>query len=103
MVVDADGPDGDPVFRALAYTELSLARLLSNEFEEAIRLAQHGRELQDPLEEFINGISYPHWAVFHISWGLIGLGRAEEARPMLMDLFSWRERRYGIDSTESFK
>jgi hypothetical protein len=73
----------DDAFRAMAYTELSLARVMNGEYEEGIHLAVQGRILLEDTPEFKEGVYWPHWADFHHAWGLIGLGRAEEARGII--------------------
>lgn len=93
----------DQSFSAMAYTELSLARLVNQNYEEAVALARQGRDMLEQIPEFKADQYWPHWADFHHAWGLIGLGRAEEARPILMELLTWRERHYGKFDTESMK
>ncbi|KAK4444139.1 hypothetical protein QBC34DRAFT_452128 [Podospora aff. communis PSN243] len=85
----------DDAFRAMAYTELALAKIMVGEYEEGINLAVQGRILLEDTPEFKEGVYWPHWADFHHAWGLIGLGRAEEARGMIQEMLNWRKGRKG--------
>ncbi len=93
----------DSAFSAMAYTELSLAWLLNNDYQEAITLAVQGRRMLESTPEFLEDRYWPHWADYHHAWALIGLGKAEAARPILMKMLDWRRRQYGPDDTESMK
>ncbi|KAK4141801.1 uncharacterized protein C8A04DRAFT_30646 [Dichotomopilus funicola] len=93
----------DDFSRAMAYTELSLSWVLNDDYDEAITLALQGREILEKTPEFLEGKYWPHWADYHHAWALIGLGRAEEARPILTKMLEWRRSKYGDDDTESMK
>lgn len=96
-----DGKDlGDT---AMAYTELALAALMKNDYNEAISLAVQGRAILVKTRVYLEDTYWPHWADYHQAWALIGLGRAEEARPLLIKMLEWRVRHYGNDDTESMK
>jgi plasmid replication initiation protein len=93
----------DDQSRVMAYTELALGWLLNNNYEEAKSQAIKGRQILEGTKEFINDTCWSHWADYHHAWALIGLDRAEEARPIVLELLKWRQRHYGDDDTESMK
>jgi len=90
-------------FTAMAYTELSLARLMNDDYDDAIALAVQGRRLLEQTPEFLNRTYWPHWADYHHAWSLIGLDRAEEARPILQNMLEWRRQTLQSHETESMK
>ena len=93
----------DDTFRAMAYTELALGWLLNNNYNEAKAFATEGRQILEGTKEFIEDLYWPHWADCHHAWALIGLDRAEEARPILTEMLKWRQRHYGDNDVESMK
>jgi hypothetical protein len=104
LIEDAKPPEQrDDSFRAMAYTELALAWLLNKDYERALALAVEGRQMLEGTQYFINDQYWPHWADYHRSWALVGMDRAEEARPILEEMLSWRQRHYGVEDTESMK
>lgn len=50
----------DESFTAMAYTELSLARLMNGNYDEAITLAVQGRSLLEKTPEFLDNTYWPH-------------------------------------------
>ncbi|KAK0631326.1 hypothetical protein B0T14DRAFT_549185 [Immersiella caudata] len=56
LVEDSKPPtERDDAFRAMAYTELSLSRIMSGRFEEGINLAVQGRILLEETKEYSEG------------------------------------------------
>jgi tetratricopeptide (TPR) repeat protein len=102
-VENAAGENGDLSFRAMAYTQLALGSVGTNDFEKAILLAETGREMLEKTEEYKNDTYWPHWAYWSHAWALIGLQRFDEALPLIETTLRWRERHYGMDDTESMK
>lgn len=93
LVEDGKAPeDRDDAYRAMAYTELALARLMGEDYEDAITLALQGRVLVEETKGFAEGWYWPYWADFWHAWGLIGLDRAEEARPVVEEMLKWRRK-----------
>jgi len=93
----------DDGFTAMAYTELSLARLMNGDYGHAIALAVQGRRLLEQTPEFRNRTYWPHREDYHHAWSLICLGRAEKARPILKRMLKWRRRHVQKHETESMK
>ncbi|KAK0657992.1 hypothetical protein B0T16DRAFT_453400 [Cercophora newfieldiana] len=92
LVEDGKAPtERDDAFRAMAYTELALARLMHGEYEEAITLALQGRCLCEETKDFVEGVYWPHWADYYHAWSLIGLNRCEEARVVVEEMLQWRK------------
>lgn len=87
----------------LAYTELGLAYILNERFEDAIMANRAGRALLMELTLFKEGKYWPDFAVIHEVIALIGLERDAEALPMLQEAIAFRERRFGPNDTQSFK
>ncbi|KAI4234364.1 MAG: hypothetical protein LQ349_003855 [Xanthoria aureola] len=87
----------------LAYTELGLAYILNERFEDAIMANRAGRALLMELPLFKEGKYWPDFAVIHEVIALIGLERDAEALPMLQEAIAFRERRFGPNDTQSFK
>jgi hypothetical protein len=88
---------------AMAYTELALSLLLNDEFEESIPLSIEVRDVLEKTPLFLNGDYWPHIAIFHHAWCLIGLGKANDAYGMVFDTLRWREKKYGASDPEPFK
>lgn len=63
----------------LAYTELGLAYLLNNRFQEAISAYQAGKALLVQLPLFKEGNYWPDLAVIHKDLSLIGFAILREA------------------------
>ncbi|KAK0649807.1 heterokaryon incompatibility protein-domain-containing protein [Cercophora newfieldiana] len=104
LVEDGKSPvERDDALRAMAYTELSLARLANGEYEEAITLAVQGRILLEETADFIEDVCWPHWADYYHAWSLIGLDKVEEARPIVEDMLEWRRQNVKSHATESIK
>ena len=87
----------------LAYTELGLAYLLNDRFEEAINVCRAGKALLVELPLFKEGKYWPDFAVIHEVLSLMGLQRDNEALPLLQEALNFRRNRYGPDDTQSFK
>ncbi|KAK1834717.1 hypothetical protein QBC39DRAFT_8629 [Podospora conica] len=88
------------LFTVMVYTELALGRLMNEDYNHAITLALEGRRI---AEERMPSTYWPHWADYHHAWSLIGLGRAEEARPILDRMLQWRQQNLENHETESMK
>ena len=87
----------------LAYTELALAYVLNERFEEAIVASRAGKALLVQLPLFKEGKYWPDFAVIHEVFALIGLKRDAEAVPLLRGGIAFREKRFGLNDTQSFK
>jgi hypothetical protein len=92
----------DLSFTGMAYTELALGSLMEGDYQEAIRLAIAGRGILEKTPEFLNNTYWPHWADYHHAWALIGMDKAEQARPILEKMLEWRSK-YCKDEGESMK
>lgn len=96
-------PDSEFSFEGMAYTALALGLILNERYEEAIPLCVTGREVHERAPGFHNDVYWPHWAYAYHAWALIGLGRPDEALPLVLQTLAWRERHYGPRDTESLK
>lgn len=100
---DEKGEHGNLLLRGMGYTELALAKLHNKQYDEALLLASQGLSILKQSPEFLQDDYWPHFAVYHAAWALIGLGRGKEAIPMLDEMLRWRRRKYGENQTESMK
>lgn len=87
----------------MAYSEMSLAHLLNDEYNEAIEYAAKSREINEKTSMFLNNEYWPFFAFIHHAQALIGLQRYAEAAVMVEQTIQWREVKYGIDDTQEFK
>lgn len=95
-------PESEVSFEAMAYTALALGMIMNERFYEALALAEEGRIKHEMVQAFRDDTYWPQSAYAYIAWALIGLGREGEAEPYVLDTLKWRERHFGIDSTDSF-
>ncbi|KAF4461388.1 NB-ARC and TPR domain [Fusarium albosuccineum] len=102
-VEDNKGVNGNYAYRGMAYTQMAVGLLTNHRYTEAIHYAEAGREILEKAPEYRQDTYWPHWAYWYHAWGLIGLEKPEEARPLLLKTLQWRERHYGADDTESMK
>ncbi|KAI8632560.1 P-loop containing nucleoside triphosphate hydrolase protein [Xylariaceae sp. FL1651] len=103
FVEDAKKQDGSYKERAMAYTELAAARLQYNDYHEVVELSKIGRRLLEKYPKYLEDTYWPHWADYFHAYGLIGLGRYDEALSIVLATLQWRQRHYGKDDTESMK
>jgi hypothetical protein len=96
-------PESELSFEAMAYTALALGLILNERYEEAIPLCEEGRIKHEMVDAFREDRYWPHWAHAYNAWALIGLNRAEEALPSVIETLRWRERHFGVNDTESLK
>ena len=82
---------------------MALAHLLNNEFSESISYSETSRKINEKTPSFLNNEYWPFFSIIHYAQALVGLKRYEEAAIMVDETIKWRENKYGIDNTESFK
>lgn len=87
----------------LAHSEMALAHLLNNQYEQTIEYSMKAREINQEPVEFLSGKYWPFFAIIHHAQALIGLNRHEEAEGMLLETLRWRQVQFGANDTESFK
>ncbi|KAI1364552.1 hypothetical protein F5Y08DRAFT_339625 [Xylaria arbuscula] len=87
----------------MAHSEMALAYLLNSEYEMAIEHAVTSRRINEATPEFQSGNYWPFFTIIHHAQALIGLERHDEAEEMLVATLQWREMKFGVDDTESFK
>ncbi|KAL8792441.1 MAG: hypothetical protein Q9195_004974 [Heterodermia aff. obscurata] len=85
----------------MAYSEMGFAFYLNDMYEKAIECCDRSSAIYKKTPEFLSGEYWPHFAISHRAWALLGLGRGGEAVQGLLDTLRWRESKYGKDDTES--
>ena len=87
----------------MAHSEMALAHLLNDEYNKAIGYSEISRDINEKTPSFLSNEYWPFFSIIHHAQALIGLKRFEEAAIMVDETIRWRENKYGIDDTESFK
>lgn len=70
---------------------------------EAIGYSETSRNINENTLSFLNNEYWPFFSIIHHALALVGLKHYKEAAIMVDETFRWRENKYGIDDTESFK
>ena len=87
----------------MAYSEMGYAFLANDMYDKAIECCETSSAIYKKTPEYLSGDYWPHFAISHQAWALLGLHRGEEAVPMLLETLRWRESKFGKDDTESAK
>ncbi len=87
----------------MAHSEMALAQMLNDEYSEAIGYSETSRNINENTLSFLNNEYWPFFSIIHHALALVGLKHYKEAAIMVDETIRWRENKYGIDDTESFK
>lgn len=88
----------------MAYTQRAAANgQVGGRDEEAIEQAKLGKAVLVQYPGYVRGEYWPFYAVLYEILPLMALGRDEEATALLLDTIAWREKRFGVDDTQSFQ
>lgn len=88
---------------ATAHTGLAQAYLLLDDYAKAVEECQKCRVLDSQLPDVISGAAFPQFSNIYEAWGLFGLTRYDEAASLLLDVVRFRERKFGVNDTQSVK
>jgi tetratricopeptide (TPR) repeat protein len=91
------------IYAGMAHSELALGLLLNGRYEEAIENSRIARQILEKIPIYLSGDYWPHWAIIHEAWSLLGLNRPEEAVEILEESVKWRQNKYGPDDKEDHK
>jgi tetratricopeptide (TPR) repeat protein len=88
---------------ATSHTSLAQGYLLLDDYANAVSHCDKCIELESDMEDIKSGQAMNQFANIYASWGHYGLGEYTKAAERLLQVLEFRQRRYGIDDTESIK
>ncbi|KAK7420401.1 hypothetical protein QQX98_002824 [Neonectria punicea] len=86
----------------MAYTQRASAYTQTGQYEKAIEQARMGRSVLETYPGYLKGEYWPFYAMIYEVLPLMSLGRDAEAARLLQDTVAWREKKYGVNDTQSF-
>jgi hypothetical protein len=87
----------------MAYTQRACAYGQVGRNEEAIEQAKLGKEVLVTYPGYIKGEYWPFYATLYEVLPLMALERDREATILLEATIAWREKKFGLDDTQSFQ